>query len=89
MWDTANSDHPGRADLGHDLLSHHFAPGATYKTVLHFYYPDTYSATAGHDIVVPRKQKPIEFLADTMIAPNQRCTTGCLSPIIVKLDCTK
>jgi hypothetical protein len=89
IWDTANSDRPGRNELGQDLLLRRFAPGATYKTVLHFYYPETYSATAGHSIVVPQKHKPIEFIADTVIAPSERCTTDCLSPIVVKLNCTK
>ncbi len=89
IWDTANSDHPERQQQADDLLSHRFAPGATFQTVLHFYYPSTYSATAGHDVVVPQKHKPIAFLADTVISPNERCTTGCLPPIAVKLNCTK
>jgi hypothetical protein len=87
IWDTADSDHPERRQLGDDLLLHRFAPGATYQTVLHFYYPATYSASAGHDVVVPQKHKPIAFVADTVIAPNQRCTTGCQSPIVVRLNC--
>lgn len=87
MWDTANSDHANRKGLGNDLLLHSFAPGATYKTVLHFYYPDTYSAKAGHNVVVPRKQEPIKFTADTVISPDQKCSTGCQSPIVVKLNC--
>jgi hypothetical protein len=87
MWDTANSDHAERKGLGNYLLLHSFAPGATYKAVLHFYYPDAYSAKAGHNVVVPRKQKPITLTADTVISPDQRCTTGCQPPITVKVNC--
>jgi len=88
MLDTAH-EHPERNELGDDLLLHHFAPGATYSTVLHFYYPEVYSGKAGHNVVAPRKRNPIAFLADTVIDPTQRCTTGCLSPIKIKLNCTK
>jgi hypothetical protein len=88
MLDTT-SGHPERNELGDDLLMHRFTPGATYSTVLHFYYPEVYSEKAGHNVVAPRKQNPIAFLADTVIAPTQRCTTGCLSPIRIKLNCTK
>jgi hypothetical protein len=88
IWDTADSDHPDLKLLGDDLLLHSFAPGATYQTVLRFYYPTTYSASTGHSTVAPQKHKPIEFMADTVIAPGQHCTQGCQSPIVVRLDCS-
>jgi hypothetical protein len=87
IWDTADSDHPERKQLGYDLLTHSFAPEATFQTVLRFYYPATYSASTGHSIVAPQKHKPIEFMVDTVIAPAQHCTKGCQSPIVVRLNC--
>jgi hypothetical protein len=87
IWDAADNDHPERKQLGDDLLLHSFAPGATYQTVLRFYYPATTSATTGHATVAPQKHKPIEFVADTVIAPAQRCTKGCQPPIVVRLNC--
>jgi hypothetical protein len=87
IWDTADSDHPDRKQLGDDLLMHSFAPGSTYQTVLKFYYPATASAATGHASVAAPKHKPIAFMADTVIAPSQHCTTGCQSPIVVRLNC--
>ena len=87
IWDTADNDHPERKQLGYDLLTHSFAPGSTYQTVLRFYYPASVSASTGHSTVAPQKHAPIAFMVDTVIAPGQRCTKGCQSPIVVRLNC--
>jgi len=70
----AADDHPERAHVA-DLLTHVVAPGATYATTLHFYYPKYFTT-------VMRNRRPAAFDATNGTGEG-------LEAIRIRLDCIK